>query len=87
MAKAIAKYPLEGGMGNVGSVTATATAFQAATDGYENGQPSSLVMTHGYLVIVLVRSYTVYISILTYASIKSWNSFGARKAATNVPRP
>jgi hypothetical protein len=33
-AKTIAKIPDDLGIGNVGSVTATAVAFQAATEGY-----------------------------------------------------
>ena len=42
------KYALDGGMGKDGSVTAIVVARHAATDGYEKGHSSSMVMMQGY---------------------------------------
>jgi len=52
VAKTMAKMPDERGIGNVGSVTATATARQAETEGAENAHVSALMsMIHGYAVV------------------------------------
>jgi hypothetical protein len=51
MENMIANMPDVLGIGKWGSVTATAVAFHAATEGYWNPQPSDSLIIHGYLLI------------------------------------